>query len=235
MESLEKSKNNKYESPIIWVEDLNKIFSLLEKHGEITIESGKIKYDSIEEFFTHNKHSTLSNIKISIFNPTYIKLEINRITAQLYISSLNAESAGIFYSIDSILKECERKPKFLHQYRWFFLLIILFYIFPYLSFYESYKHIHAIFSLPIGLWALYLSYTKLFGSKIHVLSKKDKPNFFTKNRDAILLNIFFVLLGALATYGIPKLFDKVQSENNNKELQEYKPPSENIYMPDTNQ
>ncbi len=82
MQKLDKHQSKNYGPLVLWLDDLDNIFSILKECSNINIESDDTKFDSIEEFLEQNRGTTLSEVKIWIHDP-YFQIELNRYWARL--------------------------------------------------------------------------------------------------------------------------------------------------------
>ncbi len=73
------------------------------------------------------------------------------------------------------------------------------------------------------LWSLIILTNTFKTSVVHIFHKKDRPNFFIRNRDSIIIAIFSAVLGGVLTYCVPKMMDIALLKNIKAEVQDDAP------------
>lgn len=209
MEKLDKPLSKDYGPLVIWASDLEELFSELEKCKDINFVADDVKYESVEEFITVSKGRNPQIVKIKARDP-YIDIELYHRWARLYVSSSELLASGLFLKIDSILSRCERKPRLIYRFALYYGISS---IFPAISFLPPLKP----YSNPILgallltlLWFIYVLYIHMWHfSTIRPMHREERPGFFRRNADSIVIAIIAALLGAVVGVAATKMADKL--------------------------
>jgi hypothetical protein len=141
----------------------------------------------------------VSNCEIDIRNP-YVNIELNRLWARIYVGSSKAESAGVFYQIDRVLKLRQRRFGFIYRQAFIWTLIAINASFAALTLGTKVK-------LPVDLrmtWNIffvaafsYISWVTLRKSAVIIAAKRSESvGFFVRNRDNLVVALIAAVVGA---------------------------------------
>ncbi|MBY0498927.1 MAG: hypothetical protein K2P74_04815 [Nitrosomonas sp.] len=227
MQKIDKHQSKSYGPLVLWRGDLENIFSIFGEASvsKINIESGDTKFDSPNEFLEHSSGDTISELKIFIHNP-FIQIDLSKHWVRLFASSSDLQSAGLFSKVDSVLSDCERKPRFLHKYVWFFLFMTLTFSLSYFPIFKPFAYYVPALLILVVFWSIYITFSNFKTSIIRIFHKKYRPNFFIRNRDSIVIAIFSALLGGVLTYFVPKMIEISLQKNIKVEEAQKAPQSE---------
>lgn len=216
MKKIIQSYSQDFKMPHLYREDLKKIEQIISDELEAQkykIECGGYEYESIDEI--PNDTSSANEFSIKTYHP-YIDLEFNKYNSRLYAGGDDLKMTGAIKKVEEIIQNKERKVL------WFFSQIA-FWIAPYLfigplivlvGLIKKGAAFHMIgfllllsLSSAIWLWISYYNRLKTF-SIIEFINKKDRHNFFTRNKDQIILLVMGAIVGAIATVIIQNIFVK---------------------------
>lgn len=209
MEKLDKPQTKDYGPLVMWASDLKDLFAELNNCTNIEFVADDVKFESVDEFVKVSKGRNPSTVKITARDP-YLTIELYHRWARLYVSSSQLLASGLFLKIDSILSRCERKPKFFYRYAWAlgstWVLPNIFYL-PPLNPYNYF--FFWTFGLTF-LWLTYVAFIHLWRfSMIHPMHREERPSFFRRNFDAIVIAVISALLGAVGGAAATKMTDRV--------------------------
>lgn len=183
-----------------YYEDMLEIYKILneDNQAEMTIEIDNYKLESIEEILEIDK-ALLSRLLISRREP-YISIEITKNKIWLYTNNDTALNRGFFEQIKNYLQSKTtlfgpliQNPTLSGMYlgttAWWYLLDM-----PKIS----------IFVLITGLYWIYL-YVYSNASVLIPAKKESRPNFFTRNKDKIILGVLSSL-GTMAMMYLAQYF-----------------------------
>jgi hypothetical protein len=209
MEKIDKSQMKDYGPLVMWTNDLEELFSELSNRSKFEFIADDVKFDSVEELNKVSKGRNPSKVKFSASDPD-LTVELYPHWARLYVSSSELLASGLFLKIDLILSRCEKKPKFFYQYVWafggVFVLQNLFMLPPLKPYTNLYLCVVAL-SL---LWLFYVIFIKGWRfSIIRPMHREERPSFFRRNFDAIVVAIISGVFGALVGVVATKMADKV--------------------------
>ncbi len=213
MKKLDKSIHKSYRPLILWADDLNEILSELRECSELSIVADNVKYDSLDEFILESKGRSPAELDIKVRDP-YLTIEFSQYAARCFCSSSDVVSFGLFHKIDSILVRCERKPRQLFHYGWLMgiygVVILIFSIKPF----KSYEYVHVLADLVVLSRMFYVIFVQLKRySLIHPVYKSDRPSFFSRNLDNIIVAVISACIGAVGGVVATKLADRFWPNN----------------------
>lgn len=209
MERLDKPQSKDYGPLVIWAADLTELFSELKNCSNVELIADNVKFDSVEEFIKESRGRNPTNVEITARDP-YLTVELYQRWARLYVSSSELVPSGLFLKIDSILSRCERKPKFFYRYLW---VLISTWVFPnifYLPPLKPYGYLGYWVTALTFSWHIYVGFIHLWRfSTVRPMHREDRPSFFRRNMDAIVIAVISALLGAIGGAAATKFADKV--------------------------
>jgi hypothetical protein len=203
MKRINKSLSTEYPTVKLFLEDLIAIESILKESAEnFEIATDDYTFTSVDELKNKYKNEKLSSIKISTRTP-YINIVLNKTWVRLYCGSEEISTTGIYYKLDKILSAKVRKPRFLYSYYIIWIGNIL--LFASIPSYFLPKKINpqilligGVLSLIWFIWILWFSYIRLFrSSDISLIKKVDLRNFFSRNKDQIIVGLINGIIGAV--------------------------------------
>jgi len=210
MKKKNQSHRQDFLMPHLFREDLEEIEEILKESDpeNLKFETNDFEYGSVKEI--PEKDKRLDYFHIQIYRP-YISIDFSKTSAYIYASEKDIKSLGIAGKIADVVKKRERK--FLFYIRSFSGIFsgILFgipFFFMLINFDISKRlAIILLFLLFGGIVSIILFTNNIPRySIIELYYKKDKPSFFVKNRDQIILITFGTILGAIATLFLQKIF-----------------------------
>jgi hypothetical protein len=197
----------------IYREDLESILVVLEELGKpVTIQADGFELDTAKELFGL-RVERLRKLSISVSDP-YVSLDYENNRIWLYIAKDDIQSRGVFEKLKLVIKKRQNRLQqfLLNPIVWgvsmagvlildwaagknlkiglvAFLLIVgasLIIGVAYATF--------AIRAAPYGI------------SRINISYKKELPSFWKRQKDNILSNLLFMMIGAALTIAIQKIF-----------------------------
>ncbi|MBP6860286.1 MAG: hypothetical protein KBC38_01845 [Candidatus Pacebacteria bacterium] len=207
MERIDNSLR-KYFPPVkLYIEDLIEIEKILkEASREVTLSDGEHKYESIEELARKRDGEILNSLKISAGSP-YISLELEAYIASIYSASSQGIAAGIYYRTSQVLHRRLRRPSVAYSYVLIMLTNLSFVI-------ASLFTTSALLKIGSGLsflWILWVAYIQMFRHSTVILYEKYKQkNFFSRNKDQIILLLIGAVLSAAITIPLTHYFPQIK-------------------------
>ncbi len=187
--------------------ELERIIKSDLKSSDFKITTEDFEYDSVESI--PKDTSSTNQLSIKSYEP-YIYIEFERTSAKVYISEDTLQMKGAYVDIISVLNK--RESKFFHYiYKIDFLLpgVAIYTIFGFiLSGTLELRLVFGVSFLLLSLFA-YLGFRHDFShySTIEFVNKSTRPNFIVRNRDQLVINTIFLILGALLGVVLTKLFE----------------------------
>jgi hypothetical protein len=143
---------------------------------------GNIQFDSIDDLSANFKSRHIYELKLNKFQPS-VTVEFGRLGVRLYVFD-DTKDAGIFYNIDRIVMRARLKPAFMYSY---YTVWGANAAFPILGLFLPSWIVLSGNSLWL-LWlthVLYIRFRKSSDIRIH--ENHDKPGFFTRTKDQLIL------------------------------------------------
>lgn len=126
--------------------------------------------------------------------------------AHVYVSSSQLVASGLFLKIDSILSRCERKPRFLFSFWWAIIGVWASSSLLYLEPFKPYAYLQIWTQMLTLSWVILVIYIHICRfSSVYPKRKEDRPSFFKRNADSIVIAVVSALLGAVGA----KVLDRV--------------------------
>ena len=95
--------SREYKPLRLWLDDLEEIEKILGTGSKFRTTSAE--YDSVSELKSDLKEKAITELEIRCSDPIYARVEFGPVSARLYVSgSEETMSAGVFYSVDEIIK-----------------------------------------------------------------------------------------------------------------------------------
>jgi len=207
MKKIDSPISKEYSTLILELSHIESIIEILtEKENEIEISTDSVSFDSVSDLVLHSKKKRLTYLQIHSATP-YANIELRPLWARFYIGSSKAESSGIFYKIDKILRSCERWPKIAYSSYFIWVLIALQWAPMFLPkpFADYMKWLNG----PIFFWLMWVTFIKLRRYSFIIL-ENEKENFFVRNSDSIKVALISAIVGALLAVWMPKVIEKCQ-------------------------
>jgi hypothetical protein len=199
-----------FKMPHLFREDLEAIENILKELSpkEYGLETEDAEYDTIKDVEENLK---ITNLSFHTYNP-YIYLNFGESGAYISADSDSLEVLGTIKKIADIISRRERK------FLWYMvrlapLLLVIFA--PLLTLLillrEEGINISNVFlifvAISLGLWpvvAYYIGFNRF--SIVEFVYKKDRVNFFIRNKDQLLLIIIGTIIGSLITLLFQRIF-----------------------------
>jgi len=199
-----------FKMPHLFREDLEAIENILKDLSpeKYRLETGDAEYNIIEEV---KENIRITDLSFHTYNP-YIYLNFGESGSYIYTDSDSLEVLGAIKKIADIISRRERK------FLWYMvrlapLLLVIFA--PLLTLLillrEEGINISNVFlifvAISLGLWpvvAYYIGFNRF--SIVEFVYKKDRVNFFIRNKDQLLLIIIGTIIGSLITLLFQRIF-----------------------------
>jgi hypothetical protein len=207
MEHRTKTLSKDYLTSKLFLDEIETIETILNgSEGNFKIKTEDYIFSTTAELREKFSNQKLTNIEITSRNP-YISIEFKKTWVRLYCGSDDANSAGIFFKLDSILSKSSRKPGLLYSYYSFWIANILSTVITVITKKSSYELLTKNSWVIIFIWLSWLTYIRLFNSGIIIVTKKHTAkNFFARNSDQLIL----ILITAAVTVIITSYFPALQ-------------------------
>lgn len=202
MEKINKSLEKEYLTSRIFLEDLEEIQNILKSSKGFKIKAEDFIFSNIDELKSKFSNKILQNVTISASEP-FIIIQIKKQRIELYSDSDDLISTGMFYKIDSVISKTALKPDTLYSYR-NILIIALSY-----SFLKDMIDIgvYIFGAIPIICWNLWVGYIRMFKSgEVIVIRREDSKNFFSRNKDQIIIQMSVIIVTIIITSIFNSLF-----------------------------
>ncbi|UUZ76363.1 hypothetical protein LP414_00730 [Polaromonas sp. P1(28)-13] len=188
--------------------DLNDLFNALSDTGKIEFIADDVQYDSVSEFVAESRGRVPKVVKIKAANP-YLTIDLCPRWARLYVSTDDLAATGLFTKLASILRGCERWPRFLYSGWWvvgsMWALQALFQI-PVL---KPFGDVLTWLMVANLVWILWVAYVHLWKfSFIQPLATTDARTFWQRNSDSVAVALFSALIGAVGGVAATKAADR---------------------------
>lgn len=203
MEKVEKYYLKQYPILRIFKQDIKEITNIFKQNYEkIQIIADGYKLNDITELDNINKKEITD---FSISSENHLSLSLSNDSAHLYLrNDEDTKARGIASRIDTILsKRVNRNLKLLTSF-WMSMFVSVLFLFVYLAFPFNENGILkvAIIVFFIIIYLYWIKWSEKVTFKNYCLIylyDSSPPSFFERNKDKIILNIIFLILGALIT------------------------------------
>jgi len=213
---MKKKKNYNYyalnfKMPHLFREDLELLEKIIKeelKPKEYKLETEEFEYQEFKEISEDTE--TTSEFHIQTHSP-YISIDFSNHSARLYADSDDLKTIGALKKIEEIIFRRERKTlwRISNLSMWSIVLIYLPQLLSIMSPKIGSKLVFILlltFIVMVILW-FFIGFRSLNNfSLIEFAYSKNKPNFFTRNKDQIILIIFGTIIGALVTIIFQKIY-----------------------------
>lgn len=192
-----------FKMPHLFREDLENIEIVIKSLSprEYKLETKDFEYNSVEEI--PKDTNAENNFDIQVHCPSYISINFDKSNADIYTSDDDLEIVGAVKKITDIILKKERKFLwFLAKLAWGIIPLIVGWSFGKIA--TDQKEISRneafltlaiiILSILLFIWGFYTIYYKF--SLVEFKYQKDKPNFFIKNKDQIIVGIIVGIIVA---------------------------------------
>jgi len=212
MEKIKKSISKIFPYVKLYRDDIDELIEILEenKFKDIEIRTGNYKLNSSE--IEKLKERKISNIQISAYDPFFISVELNSRYgsngARVYTSEDSTIALGVIGKISQLFKKNRRFILTLTTTPWFALSVVMAGQILAILLKKFFDNTPLFITLLICsyaffLFAFFLDSGYLFSKNLVILDYRiDRPNFWIRNKDKLLITLLTVILTALVTYYI---------------------------------
>jgi hypothetical protein len=196
----------------IFLDDIESVYILIKDNftkSDLIIDNNIL--ENWEEISVFDKKK-ISQIKITGFTYTaneqspHISLEVSPSQIRLYINNnQNLTLLGLYNKIGNILEQ-RKSPDFFKEHKNKFRILIFISVFI-VGLLSSHLNDNIVFfsifsvSFILGIFSIYaVFFAKEKQNQIHLTKQCIEPNFFEKNRDAIILVLLGAVVGAVLTF-----------------------------------
>lgn len=219
MELINKSIGKHIKGVKIYAEGLEEIIAVLSKEGgNVEITTDQYKFDDLEELLEkYEKSGNIDEINFQIREP-YVSVGFRKNQIWLYAADSNALSIGIYEQVDAILKKWTPKTAVLKNGWYLFTAYVFGQAFFYLGdsiLNENYfKVSFVLIVILLTAWASYYFITLLSRFKRTVIPNRRsaEKNFFSRNRDKLILIVIAALAGSFFTLLGTYLYDSYKDD-----------------------
>ncbi|MFA5014967.1 MAG: hypothetical protein WC549_05445 [Actinomycetota bacterium] len=208
MKRLRESIRIEIKCPYIYLNDIKQILEIFNENkinDEVIISSNGYVYDNLTELVENNK--IINNLEIKSYRP-YISIDFSKNGSYIYSNENDTFSRGVISQIFDLLKKRQRKfLSFIEKF--YFIPVVLFPTSTLIAGLflkkDNLMYLISIVLYSVGfIFLIWLIASNIIGNKYYStinLSEISKAsNFFTRNRDAIIINFIIGLL--LFVFGI---------------------------------
>lgn len=199
---------------MLWPERIAEILEVLAQTPctDISFVANNVKYDNVAEYITESKGRSPKSLEIKASNP-FVTIGFGPQSASLCVSSSGLLATGLCSKLNKLLRNCERRPRFLFQFlpvliTCLTLTLIMTWLLP-LTPFGSYAWIPLPFSSAMLGWMFVIFYVQFWNyALIQAVPRDQKQSFMKKNRDLIIVTLGSVLLAAVLGPVATKLADR---------------------------
>lgn len=200
-----------FKMPHLFREDLELLEKIIKKElkpEEYKLETEEFEYQELKEISEDTE--PMNKFHIQTDSP-YISIDFSNYDARLYADSDDLKTIGALKKIEEIISRRERKTlwRISNLSMWSIVLIYLLQLLPIMFPKIGFKLFFILlltFIIMVILW-LFIGFRSLNNfSLIEFAYSKSKSNFFTRNKDQIILIIFGAIIGSLVTIIFQKIF-----------------------------
>jgi hypothetical protein len=217
MKKIDKSISKDYLPVKLYLDDLESIEEILkEVSTSLSFETEDYKFDSIEELKTHFKRAQINELHVKSSTP-YITMDFTRMWTRIYVSSSDISNAGVFYRLDQIISNRNRKLKWRYSFYFLWIVNILLWIINGVPFGPKLIPVNPYLSISIDtlafMWLIWFFFIKFRRHSVIVLTHKNsEAPFLQRNKDNLILAIISALLGAILGIGGTLILNQIQSK-----------------------
>ncbi|QPF82499.1 hypothetical protein IC762_22390 [Bradyrhizobium genosp. L] len=201
---IEEKYWGKYIPIVLYWDDVSDIFELLQANTKnVELETTTYKFGTLAAAKEHFGEAPQFDVKLTSTSP-YCSIEPGR----LYVGS-GPTSAVLFLGIDRILKDSQRRPRWLYN-AWIVVPLLTIMGFAgFAPFDETLKVVVLAVQLTLLLayaCATYISIRRCI--VVHPQRRADVRGFFQRNKDQLLMYAITGVIGALVGFGISQIKDR---------------------------
>lgn len=188
------------------IEDLERILTDNLKAKDFKIATNNYEFDSVKDIPNDLEKTHELTIRTSV---PYISITLSGNGANIYLPGDDLAAKGALADLLEVFKRRQRLPRYACINSLYLVSLGIFFpsvgqILDRNSFWSTVFIVVGIIFLTLLIAGLIFSLHKY--STIEFVNKTDKPGFFKRNYDRIILGIFFAILGALVALGAQKWF-----------------------------
>src|ERR1700674_1223135 len=213
MKKIDQPLSRNYPPIVVKVDDLEDLERVLSANGnKVKITCDDYLFESVAELAEHLKGTRIRKVEIRLSEP-FVVIELNRLSAHLYVDSSNIPSSGLFFQLDQILSRCRRRASWAYSAKSFLAANVVLWVvnvaiwfLPRSVRFTTYDFV--ALSLVFGLivvgttWIGFIRTRRC--STVYIVRRREERSFFQRNRDQLAVALFSALIGALlggtATY-----------------------------------
>lgn len=197
MEKITKSYSEKLKPVVLYLDDIQKIVDVFKEASEnIEIVSSNYKFNDVDEL-KELKKEYINELKIHVNSP-YISFDIRKSYVELYSSSSGVTEMGVIQGVKAYIKSSNNHFSIFYSLIYpliFFYTGLVLYILYDTGFYFNIS----ISLMTIGAILYFINYYNRFYRKsfIYLCDRIDRPNFFKRNKDDLILALISALFPIL--------------------------------------
>lgn len=201
---------------VIWLDDLERVFSILQSNGgKVEIHADNYVFESIDELTRYLGLRRPKELRLRGSEP-YATVELTSRNANIYVSG-DDSAAKIFLELDKFLTSRRRQPAFLDS--WWSIWILnatnlgLGFL-PRLTDLDLVASVTSFLGIVILLWVFWALFVRgLRHCLINLERWSPRVSFFERNKDKIVLAVISAAVGAALTFAVSKLTDKSTAQS----------------------
>lgn len=209
---VEKSYRRSFTPLVLWLEDVEDIYGLLEANSEsVEISDDDYVFKSLQAAKEHFGTEPVYKLKFTTSRP-YAVFEGDRFSASWYVGASD-KSAKLYYEVGDRLAARQRWPRPL--FRWYANLVLPFLVVVVGSTYDSGTKfswsVAAAMAAQVILLLLML-HAAFIGSRrtlvVHFVRRSEKKGFFARNKDQLLMFVITSLVSAAIGFAAGQMKDR---------------------------
>jgi len=224
MKKIDKSISKEYLPVNLYLDDLENIHGILrEVSDSVSIETDEYKFDTIEEVASNRKGDRIKELHLKTTTNPHVTLGFTPLWARIYVSSSEANGAGIFYKLNQVIEKRTRTLKWLYSFYVPFIvggiMLLSSRFLPSLTYSSSPFYVSLAVSVTalLFMWVIWITYVRLRKhSTIALIHRSTEKSFLQRNKDNLILVIISALLGAILGVAGTLIVNKYQDRPSNQ-------------------
>ena len=209
MEKISQHLSKEFSIVRLYLDDLEAINEILSQmEGSVTWTTETYKFDSLNELLDNYKLPAIHKLVIESRVP-YVTIELRHFRSTVTVVSYEPRDEGIFTQLNKILQNSQSKYQYLFSTKFFWILMIIFFLALYGIEPEIHPGIYGTYLALAFSLSFYGGWIKAYkNTKIKLINRHEEKNFWARNKDQIILIVIGALLGSLLTYLIQLISGK---------------------------
>lgn len=208
MEKIKKHKTywRTYGPLVMWLEDLTEIIAFLQESAKnIEISTEDYRFSTLDELKQHVGSRTQFNLALMTDANPHVTIDFNQHKPRLYVAGDAAQATHLYHELNSLLSRCQRSFPWMYSLRFAIILAFVVLTAEYFVYWRAFASIAPqIFTAllavvgPLVVWVSFVKLRRV--CVIRMQRRADRPPFFERNRDQLVVLLIGALLGGGVTF-----------------------------------